>query len=132
MPRMHARCGHPAEYVQRATGSRGSLFISVHHWEQGAEVLIHVQKVVGEVGEGNRKDIRNAVEAAHKAAPAWGKRAAYNRSQILFYIAENLDARFEEFASRIAAMTGEGIEAGRKVCCSRLRSLRGIRVHTTD
>ena len=26
-------------------------------------------KVVGHVGEGNRKDIRNAVEAAHNAAP---------------------------------------------------------------
>eukprot|EP01094_Clydonella_sp_ATCC50884_P017053 TRINITY_DN2900_c0_g1_i2.p1 TRINITY_DN2900_c0_g1~~TRINITY_DN2900_c0_g1_i2.p1 ORF type:complete len:667 (+),score=209.93 TRINITY_DN2900_c0_g1_i2:118-2118(+) len=71
--------------------------------------------MVGEVGEGNRKDIRNAVEAAHKAAPGWGKRAAYNRSQILFYIAENLDARFEEFAKRIASMTGESIESARNV-----------------
>jgi len=26
-----------------------------------------------------RKDVRNAVEAAHKAAPGWGKRAAHNR-----------------------------------------------------
>ena len=26
-------------------------------------------QVIGHVGEGNRKDVRNAVEAAHKAAP---------------------------------------------------------------
>lgn len=68
----------------------------------------------GEVGWGNRKDIRNAVEAAAAAAPGWGKRAAYNRSQILFYIAENLDARFEEFAERISQQTGRAIEEARK------------------
>lgn len=47
-------------------------------------------QVVGQVGDGSRKDIRDAVEAAHSAAGGWGKRAAYNRSQILYYIAENL------------------------------------------
>ena len=85
---------------------------------------------MGEVGEGNRKDIRNAVEAAFKAAPGWGKRAAYNRSQILYFIAEvrfclfteivltlivqNLDLRFDEFATRISGMTGQPLEAARK------------------
>lgn len=58
-----------------------------------------------EVGEGNRKDIRNAVEAAHKAA-AWATASAHNRAQVLYYIAENLSARAEEFAARLAAMTG--------------------------
>jgi aldehyde dehydrogenase (NAD+) len=62
-------------------------------------------KFIGEVGEGNRKDIRNAVEAAHKAA-GWTKATAHNRAQVLFYIAENLAARGEEFAARIGAMTG--------------------------
>ncbi|WP_373888123.1 aldehyde dehydrogenase family protein [Massilia sp. Root418] len=62
-------------------------------------------KFVGEVGEGNRKDIRNAVEAAHKAT-GWTKATAHNRAQVLFYIAENLAARGEEFAARIGAMTG--------------------------
>eukprot|EP00118_Oscarella_pearsei_P025258 m.307845 g.307845 ORF g.307845 m.307845 type:complete len:868 (+) comp42934_c0_seq1:915-3518(+) len=60
---------------------------------------------VGQVGEGNRKDIRDAVEAAHKAAPGWGKRAAHNRAQIMYYIAENLELRQDEIAKRIAAMT---------------------------
>ena len=56
---------------------------------------------VGQVAEGNRKDIRNAVEAAHKGAPGWGKRAAHNRAQIMYYIAENLELRLEEIAARI-------------------------------
>ena len=62
-------------------------------------------KFIAEVGEGNRKDIRNAVEAAHKAG-GWTKATAHNRAQVLYYIAENLAARGEEFAARIAAMTG--------------------------
>ncbi len=63
-------------------------------------------KRVGEVGEGNRKDVRNAVEAAHAAAKAWGRSTAHLRAQILYYIGENLDARASEFAARIRAMTG--------------------------
>ncbi len=63
-------------------------------------------KIVGEVGEGNRKDIRNAVAAA-RAAEGWSKATAHNRAQILYYIAENLSARATEFSSRIKAMTGK-------------------------
>jgi aldehyde dehydrogenase (NAD+) len=61
---------------------------------------------VGEVGEGNRKDIRNAVEAA-RAALGWGTAHAHLRAQILFYLGENLDYRRDEFAARIKAQTGE-------------------------
>ncbi|HAV76969.1 MAG TPA: aldehyde dehydrogenase, partial [Anaerolineae bacterium] len=64
-------------------------------------------KLVGQVGDGNRKDIRNAVEAAHKARTSgWAMRHGYNRSQILYFIAENLDARNAEFVKRIVEMTG--------------------------
>lgn len=63
-------------------------------------------KVLGLVSEGNRKDIRNAVEAAHKAAGGWGKRAAHNRAQIIYYMAENLEIRRDEFAQEIVAQTG--------------------------
>ncbi|RYG92005.1 aldehyde dehydrogenase family protein [Loktanella sp. IMCC34160] len=55
---------------------------------------------VGMAGLGNRKDIRNAVEAAHKAA-GWGKATGHNRAQVLYYLAENLSARAEEFADRL-------------------------------
>ena len=65
---------------------------------------------LGDVGEGNRKDIRNAVEAA--SASSWGKLSGHQRAQILFYIAENLSARGTEFASRIAALTGQSQRAG--------------------
>jgi aldehyde dehydrogenase (NAD+) len=61
--------------------------------------------VLGEVGEGNRKDVRNAVEAAHAAA-GWGRGAGHLRAQILYYIAENLSVRAAEFAARIGAQTG--------------------------
>ena len=60
---------------------------------------------LGEVGEGNRKDIRNAVAAARAAEP-WARATAHNRAQILYYLAENLSARGDEFARRIADMTG--------------------------
>ena len=66
-------------------------------------------KIVGQVGDGNRKDIRNAVEAAHAAhtaKPGWAMRHGFNRSQILYFIAENLDARNAEFVERIVEMTG--------------------------
>ena len=60
--------------------------------------------LVGQAGDGNRKDLRNAVEAAHKAKD-WATYSPHNRAQILYYIAENLSARAEEFAGRIATMT---------------------------
>jgi aldehyde dehydrogenase (NAD+) len=60
---------------------------------------------LADVGQGNRKDIRNAVEAAHKAS-GWAKATAHNRAQVLYYIAENLAVRAEEFAARLASMTG--------------------------
>ena len=59
----------------------------------------------GEVGEGNRKDIRNAVEAAH-AAKGWSAGTAHTRAQILYYIAENLASREDEFTHRIVQQTG--------------------------
>ena len=59
---------------------------------------------VGQAGDGNRKDIRNAVEAAHKAKN-WAYYAPHSRAQILYFIAENLSARRDEFARRISAMT---------------------------
>jgi aldehyde dehydrogenase (NAD+) len=61
---------------------------------------------LGEVPLANRKDLRNAVEAAH-AAKSWSKTTGHLRAQILYYIAENLSARAPEFAARLDAMTGK-------------------------
>ncbi|MDX1530344.1 MAG: aldehyde dehydrogenase family protein, partial [Rhodothermales bacterium] len=66
--------------------------------------------VVGYVGDGNRKDVRDAVEAAHKAR-GWADRSPHNRAQILYYLAENLAARADEFAGRLRAMTGASKKA---------------------
>ncbi len=63
-------------------------------------------QLLGEVGLGNRKDIRNAVEAARKAA-GWAKSTAHNRAQILYYMAENLSQRRDEIAHRLATAVGE-------------------------
>ena len=62
-------------------------------------------QVIGQVGEGNRKDVRNAVEAAH-AAGGWAAGTTHKRAQILYYIAENLSVREDEFARRIVQQTG--------------------------
>jgi aldehyde dehydrogenase (NAD+) len=62
---------------------------------------------LADVGRGNRKDIRNAVEAAHAAQPGWQRATAHNRSQVLYYLGENLAAREVEFAERLRVLTGE-------------------------
>jgi aldehyde dehydrogenase (NAD+) len=57
-------------------------------------------RVIGQAGLGNRKDVRNAVEAALKAS-AWSSASAHNRAQVLYFVAENLSARADEFAKRV-------------------------------
>ncbi len=52
----------------------------------------------------SKKDVRNAVVAAQKALPGWSKRSAYNRSQILYRIAEILEQRKEEFVAEMQLM----------------------------
>ncbi|AXI40990.1 aldehyde dehydrogenase family protein [Sulfitobacter sp. SK011] len=61
--------------------------------------------LLGHASLANRKDVRNAVEAAH-AAKGWSKTTGHLRAQILYYIAENLAARADEFSHRLDAMQG--------------------------
>ncbi len=81
-------------------------------------------KLIGEVGEGNRKDIRNAVEAA-RAALGWSTTAAHARAQILYFLAENLDYRRAEFAARLKAQTGADGEAEVAAAVERLFAFAG-------
>ena len=62
-------------------------------------------KLLGHAGRANRKDIRNAVEAA-RGAGAWSKTTAHLRAQIVYYLAENLSARAGEFTERLRDLTG--------------------------
>ena len=70
---------------------------------------------MGQAALGGRKDIRDAVEAAGKAA-AWGAATGHGRAQVLYYVAENLSARAREFEARLSRMTGASAEdAAREV-----------------
>jgi aldehyde dehydrogenase (NAD+) len=70
------------------------------------EVRASDGRLLGEAPLGNRKDIRNAVEAARKAT-SWAKATAHNRVRVLYYCAENLSQRCDEIAHRLAAAVGE-------------------------
>ncbi|TIL45451.1 aldehyde dehydrogenase family protein, partial [Mesorhizobium sp.] len=70
-------------------------------------------KLAGEVGLGSRKDIRDAVAAA-RACKGWPEATAYNRSQVLYYLAENLSGRAGEFAARLTELTGATAKAARE------------------
>src|SRR5207302_10811582 len=70
------------------------------------EVRANDGRLLGEAPFGNRKDIRNAVEAARKAT-GWARSTANARAQVLYYMAENLSQRGNEIAHRLAAVVGE-------------------------
>lgn len=63
---------------------------------------------IADVPKGNRKDIRNAVEAAH-ACTSWASMTGHAKAQVLYYIAENLSSRAVEFAHRIMAQTNQSL-----------------------
>ena len=79
-------------------------------------------RLVGEVGDGNRKDIRDAVEAARGAA-GWTRASAHQRAQIIYYLAENLNARAGEFRHRLVAAAGLSKRAAAKEVDAALRRL---------
>jgi aldehyde dehydrogenase (NAD+) len=66
--------------------------------------------LIAHVGKGNRKDIRNAVEAARKAT-GWTNTTGHNRAQVMYFIAENLSLRADEFAKNIQNQTGASAKA---------------------
>jgi aldehyde dehydrogenase (NAD+) len=68
---------------------------------------------IGEMPEGTRKDIRNAVEAA-AGSTSWGSMTGHARAQVLYFIAENLSSRAKEFAEKISLMTGQTLNDAEK------------------
>jgi aldehyde dehydrogenase (NAD+) len=76
--------------------------------DSGYSMEVHAAdgRILGETPLGNRKDIRNAVEAARKAE-AWARATAHTRAQVLYYIGENLAQRAPEIAGRLTAVVGK-------------------------
>lgn len=66
--------------------------------------------LLGLVPEGNRKDIRNAVEAA-RAAANWERQSAHGRAQVLYYLAENLQAQRSRFVELLAPFSSAAAAA---------------------
>ncbi len=62
-------------------------------------------ELLGEAPLGNRKDVRNAVEAARNAS-GWAKTSAHNRAQVLYFLAENMIQRRDEIAHRLSRAVG--------------------------
>jgi acyl-CoA reductase-like NAD-dependent aldehyde dehydrogenase len=71
---------------------------------------------VANVPRASRKDVRDAMSAARKAAGPWAARTAYNRGQILYRAAEALESRADELAARVgearSAVTSGGAGDG--------------------
>jgi len=76
--------------------------------DSGYSMEVHAAdgRLLGEAPLGNRKDVRNAVEAARKAS-GWAKATAHTRAQVLYFCAENLSQRRGEIAGRLAQVVGE-------------------------
>jgi acyl-CoA reductase-like NAD-dependent aldehyde dehydrogenase len=65
-----------------------------------------------------KKDLRNAVEAAAKAGTGWAKRTPYNRAQILYRLAEMLDARAAEMGETLMLDGTSKADAGKEVAAT--------------
>jgi aldehyde dehydrogenase (NAD+) len=116
LPALMPRAKHEAEEIKEANSATPvidrtvKLYIGGKQARPDSGYSVEVRgadgRLLGETPLGNRKDIRNAVEAARKAE-AWPKATAHNRAQVLYYMAENLAQRRDEIAHRLAAAVGE-------------------------
>jgi len=100
----------PADFAAPPIDRTVKLYIGGHQArpDSGYSSEVHGAdgRLLGQAPVGNRKDIRNAVQAARKAE-GWGRATAHNRAQVLYYVAENLSERREEMAGRLSAVVGK-------------------------
>jgi len=61
-------------------------------------------KHIANACQGSKKDVRNAVQVARKAQAAWSQKSAFNRSQVIYRIAEMLEARKGQFLEELQAL----------------------------
>ena len=74
-------------------------------------VLSPSGETVGLAALANRKDVRNAVEAAGKSS--WARMTGHGRAQVLWFIAENMESRKEDFVRLLMDLTGDQEETCR-------------------
>ena len=105
-----ASVAEPMEAATPAIDRTVKLYIGGKQVRPDSGYSMHVSlpdgRFLGEAPLGNRKDIRNAVEAARKAE-SWSKATAHNRAQVLYYCAENLAQRRGEIVQRLSQAVGE-------------------------
>jgi aldehyde dehydrogenase (NAD+) len=109
LPKTRSKKDDPVEVANPAIDRTVKLYIGGKQARPDSGYSIEIRgkngKLLGESPLGNRKDIRNAVEAARKAE-SWARTTAHNRAQVLYYIAENLSQRTREITGRLAAAVG--------------------------
>ncbi len=102
--------GGKTEVANQAIDRTVKLFIGGKQVRPDSGYVVEVRgkngELLGESPLGNRKDLRNAVEAARKAE-TWARTTAHNRAQVLYYLAENLSQRGKEITGRLAAAVGK-------------------------
>lgn len=62
------------------------------------------KQTIANISLASRKDLRNAVVAARSAFEGWNGKTHFNRSQILYRIAEMLEGRKEQFVAEMIEM----------------------------
>jgi len=72
-------------------------------------------KALANICLSSRKDVRNAVVAARKAFGPWSERAAFNRGQILYRIAEMLEGRQAQFVDELMRQGSSKVAASNEV-----------------
>jgi acyl-CoA reductase-like NAD-dependent aldehyde dehydrogenase len=71
--------------------------------------------VIANICLSSRKDFRNAEVAARTALPGWSTRAAFNRAQILYRIAEMLEGRKDQFIAELVLQGATAANAKKEV-----------------
>jgi aldehyde dehydrogenase (NAD+) len=113
-PRESCPAENLTELCHAVSEDRGAIDRTHKHFIGGKQVRPdsgYSREVDGEeFPRGNRKDIRNAVEAAQKAQPGWATQSAHARAQVLYYLAENLQTLGDEAAVRGAFAAAAGCD----------------------
>jgi acyl-CoA reductase-like NAD-dependent aldehyde dehydrogenase len=107
---------HPAATADRAPRNAATLFID-GRWQPAASGATFeatnpaTGAVIGALAEGGRADATRAVEAAHRAAPAWGRTSPFERAAALERIAVRIERRRDELARALTEDQGKPLHA---------------------